>query len=339
MTSLNYLLGVKILGRDLQAGINRVEGMGVLLFSDDELYAIHCATLDVLQHNGLKVESEEAREIYSSGGALVDSKTHMVKIPPYMVEEAIRSAPSSILLAGRNPKNDYVAEGKRVGFLNFGEGIRIIDPVTREYRPTNKQDVGNAARVCDALDQIVVHNRAVGADETPAVVQSLHNAEAIFANTSKHCFIGAGSARNFRKIVEMAAAIVGGWDKLRERPIYSTIVCPTSPLQLTSDCTEIMIEAARAGVAVNILSMAMAGATSTVTLAGTLITHNAEVLGGIVLHQLAAKGAPVIYGSSTAIMDIKYTTAPVGSPELGLISAGVAKLAQYYLLPSFVAGG
>lgn len=327
------------MGRNLQAGFSRIDGMGLNMFTEDELFALHCATLDVLKNTGVKVDSQEARDIFHGGGAIVDDKTKMVKIPPYLVEDAVRTAPSTILLAGRNPKNDYVLEGKRVGFLNFGEGIRIIDPYTREYRPTNKKDVANAALVCDAMDQIVVHNRAVGADETPAPVQSLHNAEAIFPNISKHCFIGAGTARNFKKIVEMAAAIVGGKDKLRDRPIYSTIVCPTSPLKLTPDCTDIIIEAARAGVTVNILSMAMAGGSSTVTLAGTLITHNAEVLSGIVLHQLVSKGAPVIYGSSTTMMDLKYTTAPVGSPELGMINAGVAKLAQYYMLPSFVAGG
>jgi trimethylamine--corrinoid protein Co-methyltransferase len=97
--------------------------------------------------------------------------------------------------------------------------------------------------------------------------------------------------------------------------------------------------AARAGIAVNVLSMAMAGGSSPITMAGTLISHNAEVLSGVVLNQLTSKGAPVLYGSSSTIMDLKYATAPVGSPELGMINAGVAKLAQYYLLPSFVAGG
>lgn len=327
------------MGRNLMAGVKQTSGIGLNIFTDDELFAIHCATLEVLQYTGVKVESKEAQDIFDGGGAYVDRKTKMVTIPGYLIEDAIRTAPSTVLLAGRNPKNDYILEGKRTGFLNFGEGIRIIDPYTREYRSTTKADVANTAKICDAMDQIVVHNRAVGADEKPGPVQSLHNAEAIFPNISKHVFVGAGTVQNFKKIVEMAAAIVGGKDKLRERPIYSTIVCPTSPLQLTPDCTDIIIEAARLGVTVNILSMAMAGGTSPVTLGGTLVTHNAEVLAGIVLHQLTRKGSPVIYGSSTTIMDLKYTTAPVGAPELGMINAGVARMAQYYLLPSFVAGG
>ena len=99
------------------------------------------------------------------------------------------------------------------------------------------------------------------------------------------------------------------------------------------------MEFARAGVPINILSMALAGGTSPITLDGTLVVHNAEVLSGIVLAQLVNKGAPVIYGSSTSILDMKCATAPVGSPELGMINAGVANLAQFYNLPSYTAGG
>ena len=136
----------------------------------------------------------------------------------------------------------------------------------------------------------------------------------------------------------MAAAIVGGAEQLRKRPIVSTMVCPTSPLQLHKGTAEIIMESALAGVPVNILSMVMAGATAPVTLAGTLVVHNAEVLGGIVLHQLTNRGAPVIYGSSSTVFDMSCVTAPVGAPELGMISAAAAELANYYLLPSFVGG-
>ena len=97
--------------------------------------------------------------------------------------------------------------------------------------------------------------------------------------------------------------------------------------------------AARSGMAVNILSMAMAGGSSPVTLAGTLVNHNAEVLSGIVLSQLTRKGAKVIYGSSTTAMDLRLASASVGSPECAMISGAVARLARYYALPSFVAGG
>jgi len=102
--------------------------------------------------------------------------------------------------------------------------------------------------------------------------------------------------------------------------------------------SEIVIEAARGGVPCEVLSMAMAGGSAPVTLAGTLVTHNAEVLAGITLNQLTEPGSKVIYGSSTTAMDLRLAAASVGTPEMALISAGVAQLAKQYRLPSYVSG-
>lgn len=325
--------------RNLHAGKRQSGGLGLKIFTDDEIYEIHLATLEVLQTTGLFIEDEEALEILDGGGAIVDPKKKVVKFPPYLVEDAIRSAPSKILLAGRNPKNDFVMENNRVGFTNFGEGVFIVDPYNGKLRETTKADVANSAKIVDYLSELDVYERAVGASDVPMETVQLHNAEAWLANTSKHGFMGSGNGYLTKNLVEMAAAIVGGKDKLRERPIISFITCPVSPLQLISDCCEIIIESARSGMAVNILSMAMAGGSSPVTLAGTLVNHNAEVLGGIVLNQLTCKGAPVIYGSSTTAMDLRLASAAVGSPECALINAAVAQLSIYYLLPSWVAGG
>ena len=151
--------------------------------------------------------------------------------------------------------------------------------------------------------------------------------------------MGAFTGYQLDRLVEMATIIAGGKDKLRQRPIFTTITCPVSPLQLVQDTCEIIIGAAKHGIGVNILSMAMAGGSSPVTLAGTLVTHNAEVLGGITLNQLVQKGAPVIYGSSTTAMDLRLGAASVGTPECAVISGAVARLARYYALPSYVAGG
>jgi trimethylamine---corrinoid protein Co-methyltransferase len=325
--------------RNLQAGTSSYNGLGINILTDDDLDTLHLATLDVLRNTGIKVESREALELFADGGADVNFDDHLVKMPAYMVEDAVRYAPPTLRLAGRDPKKDFVVEGARVGFVNFGEGVAIIDPVTREYRKTNKQDVADAARLSDYLDELDINYRAVTSLDYDGKVQSLHNAEAIFHNTGKHFFIGADGIDNCRKIIQMAAEVVGGYAELKQRPIITFNVCPTSPLRLIPDCTDVIIEGARAGIPSNIISMALAGATTPVTLAGTLVSHNAEVLSAVVLSQLAAKGAPVLYGSSTTMMDLRFSTTPVGAPELGMISASVAKLARYYMLPSFVAGG
>jgi trimethylamine--corrinoid protein Co-methyltransferase len=325
--------------KGVQAAFNVTAGFGLNMFSCDELYNIHLATLDVLYRCGVKVHSSEAQEIMDGGGCIVDPKTGMVRFPSWVVEEAIRWAPPKVVLWGRDPAKKVVLEGTRVHFTNFGEGIMMLDPFTGEYRKSTKEDVAWTALMADALDEIDVYERAVSARDMHPEVAPLHEAEAYFSNTTKPCFQGPGSGWLAKKQFAMAAAVAGGMDRLRARPVLSTIVCPTSPLQLTPHCCEVIVESARHGVPVNVLSMAMAGGSSPVTLAGTLVTHNAEVLSGIVLAQLTAKGTPVIYGSSTTMMDLRTATAPVGAPETGMINAAVARLAQFYLLPSWVAGG
>lgn len=314
-------------------------GFSINIFTDDELYEIHLATLEVLGKTGLFVEDEEALNIFGDHGAIIDRKRKIAKLPPYLVEDAVRSAPEKFTLYGRNSKNDVVLESNRVCFTNFGEGIYVDDLSTGEHRTTTKQDVADSALLADYLEHIDVYERAVGAVDKPPQTLNIHNADAAFANTSKHCFLGAGDRENLGKIVEIATVIAGGKEELKEHPIFSFNVCPTSPLRLTLEFCQIVIDSARLGIPLNIISMAMSGGSTPVTLAGTLVVHNAEVLGAITLSQLVRKGTPVIYASSTTSMDLRLGTASVGCPELGMLSAAVAKLAQYYQLPNWVAGG
>ncbi len=325
--------------RNFHPGKLRRQGLSLNSLTDDELFDLHLATLEVLEKTGLFIEADEALDIFDGAGADVDRSHKIVKLPPYLVEDAIRSAPSKILLAGRNPDRDKVLEAGRVHFTNFSEGVEVIDPHSGERRVPIKSDLADAARLVDYLDDIDVCEKAVGSSDVPQSVISLHNAEAMLANTTKHCCVGPGSGYLLKKLVAMAGTIVGGIKKLKDRPILSFTTCPVSPLQLIRECCEIIMESARTGSVINILSMAMAGGTSPVTLAGTLVTHNAEVLGGITLNQLVRKGAPVIYGSSTTAMDLKIGAASVGTPECAIISGAVARLARYYALPSYVAGG
>lgn len=325
--------------RNLHASRKGSRGFGLNMFTDDELYEIHLATLEVLHKTGVFVENEEARQIFHGGGAIIDKATRVVKLPPYLVEDCIRLAPPKFIMAGRRPEDDYVLEANRVGFTPFGEGILVVDLDNGELREPTKKDLAVAAKLSDYLSEVDVCNRALGAHDVPADVAPVHNAEALFNNTTKHVMIGPFSGYRARQIVKMAAAIVGGPDKLRERPIVSFHTCPVSPLKLVDDACEIIMESARAGVMVNVISMAMAGASSSIHLAGTLVEHNAELLASLTLSQLTCKGSPIMYGSSTTAMDLRFATASVGCPECAMINAGVAYLARYHGIPSFVAGG
>ncbi|MBW2660334.1 MAG: trimethylamine methyltransferase family protein, partial [Deltaproteobacteria bacterium] len=324
--------------RNFHAGRRLSSGLSLNILTDDELEEIHHGTLEVLNETGVFVEDENAMNCFEQGGAVVDRDTKIVKIPPYMVEDAIRSAPSKVVLYGRDPKHDIVLESTRVYFTNFSEGVMVNDPFTGENRSPMKQDLIDSAKVIDYLPEIDFCEKALGAHDVSQETVPLHNAEAYLTNTTKHCAFGPGNGKFLNKIIKMGEAIAGGVKEFKQRPLVSFTTCPVSPLKLIADCCEIIMEAARNNVVCNILSMAMAGGTAPVTLAGTLVNHNAEVLSGITLAQLTRRGTPVIYGSSTTAMDLKLASASVGTPECALISGAVARLARYYLLPSYVAG-
>ncbi len=321
-----------------RAGYQQLFGCGLNLFTDDELTALHVATLDVLENGGILVMTDEAQEIFYSHGCQVDKKTSIVKIPGYLVEEAIKSAPSKILLAGRDPKYDIFLEGTRISNCTFGVAIKVRDLETGQIRETTLRDLVDCAKLCDAADGVDIVLLPVTPRDIPAEVQADYATEACFANCTKHFMHGEVlSTDGVRRFYEMGVAVAGGKDEMRQRPPCYLAIAPVSPLQFSTDFCEVIIESARLGIPCLVISMALSGATAPMTNAGTLIVHNAEVLGGITLSQLTKKGAPVIYGSSTTMMDMKCVTSPVGAPETAMVNAAVAKLAQYYMLPSFVA--
>uniref|UniRef100_UPI003561C518 trimethylamine methyltransferase family protein n=1 Tax=Desulfosarcina sp. TaxID=2027861 RepID=UPI003561C518 len=140
--------------RNLHPGKQRNGGLTLNILTEDELDDIHHGTLDLLETTGIYVEGETALDRFESAGADVDRYSRIVRIPPRLIEDAIRSAPSRVILAGRAPKHDLVLEGNRVHFTNFSEGVKINDPRTGENRTPVKQDLVDTARVIDYLDEV-----------------------------------------------------------------------------------------------------------------------------------------------------------------------------------------
>ena len=312
---------------------------GLKTFSRDALDKIHVSTLDVLRSTGIRVDSDEALGILEKGGCRVNKKTAVVKFPDRLVMEALSMCPSHILLAGRNIESDFQMGGRKVGFTTFGTGVQTVDLETGKIRDSTKEDVARIACLTDALRHMDILSSPVAARDKPQSSYDLHMFEAALLNCTKHYDCDAEDGDRARKMIEMATLVAGGKKELKQRPLLSLCACPTSPLQLIETCADVIVEAAKHWVPINVLSMVMAGATSPISLSGALVTHNAEVLSGIVLAQMTNSGTPVIYGSSSTTFEMRHGTAVVGVPEMAMISAAAADLANYYGLPSYVAGG
>jgi len=327
------------MNRGPAAGTVMSTGWGLKTLSPDALEKIHAATLDVLQSTGVRVDSQEALKILAKEGCWVNTKTNVVRFPEHIVKQALDTCPSQILLAGRNADRDFMMGGREVGFTTFGTGVQVEDLETGEIRDSTKADVAQIARLTDALEHMDVLSSPVEARDKPGSSHDLHMFEAVLMNCTKHYACEAENGERMETMIEMAKVVTGGTEQLKRRPIFSMSACPTSPLQLIEEAADVIVVSARNWIPINVLSMVMAGATSPISVSGALVTHNAEVLSGIVLAQATNPGAPIIYGSSSTTFDMRYGTAVVGVPEMAMMSAAAADLANFYGLPSYVAGG
>jgi trimethylamine--corrinoid protein Co-methyltransferase len=308
------------------------------LLSEQDLKSVHAATLSLMKNYGVRVFGAEAKEIYRKAGCSIDEETGLIRFPEEIVNDAIEKTPARYTMCGRNSKDDFILGSDHVFYTNFGTGIELVDPETGDRKPSNSVDLGNVARFVDAIPEINAFTTAIASQEASPHVKDLYEARAVFCNTTKHAILDAENGKNANLVIDMAAAIAGGRDKLRERPFLTLCICPNSPLEIHEGASEVVIETAKAGLPISILSMGLVGGTTPATLAGTLVVTNAEILAGVVLAQQVNPGNPVMYGSSTTIMDMQYVSSPVGAPEHGMFGAAVAQLGKYYKIPTKVGG-
>jgi trimethylamine---corrinoid protein Co-methyltransferase len=308
------------------------------ILSNSDVQAIHFATIKLMSDYGVRVFGEDAAAIYRKAGCDVDEQTGMIRFPEKIVTDAIMNTPEQYVMCGRDPKNDFLLGSDQVFYTNFGTGIEVVDLETGERKASDSTDLGNVARFVDAIPEINAFTTAVASQEAPPYVKDLYEAKAVFCNTTKHAILDAENGKNANLVIDMAAAIAGGRDKLRERPFLTLCICPNSPLEIHEGASQVVIETAKAGLPISVLSMGLVGGTTPATLAGTLVVTNAEILAGVVLAQLVNPGNPVMYGSSTTIMDMQYATSPVGAPEHGMFGGAVAQIGKYYKIPTKVGG-
>jgi trimethylamine--corrinoid protein Co-methyltransferase len=312
----------------------------MVFLTNDDLKKIHDATLDVLEETGVRVNQEDALKLLKDAGATVDVKESIVKIPRGLIEEVVKKAKRSVMLCGRNPKNDVKFGEGKVYVMTSSTGLRVLDMDTGEIRMSTKKDVADSARLADALDNIHIYSIMVDALDCPDEIMTLEEIDAMFNNTEKHIDTGAQSADITKDAIRMAAAVAGGFEELRKRPIIDFMQNPVSPLIHDRGDTEAILECAKHEVPLMILNMAQAGGTSPVTVAGTLLINNAEVLSGMLIAMLSNPNVPLIYGTSSIVLNMSITPQPVlGLIESGLISSATAQLAKYYGFPCVIGAG
>jgi len=309
------------------------------IISEKQVKAIHHAAMEILTSYGVQVQDEEALQILRDAGAVV-GKYDRVKIPEYLLQDALTSAPSRVVLS--NQKGEpclFLEEGKTY----FGPGsdtIYTIDPETGARRRVQVKDVGYFARVCDALPNISFVMSMGNPEDVPRNMVYMYEFAQMIKNSNLPIIFCSQDHRDTEKIWEMAVAVFkGDKEKLEQNPFFLNYIEPVSPLKFPKTSTQKLIISARRNIPVACPSGANTGTAAPITMAGAVAMGIAESLFGLVLQQLVRKGAPFVFGPNVSVMDQKTTVVSYGCPEWSLTQGAVAEMGRFYGLPTWGYGG
>ena len=308
------------------------------ILTKDQIKELHFATLKVLETTGVRVMDRDAVEMLRKAGCRVKGDD-VVQIPQWLVEESIRSAPSLVSIYDRNGKEAMHLTGRK-SYFGLGTDLHnTYDLESGEMRPSQLQDVINAARISDALDDIDYIGSMALPHDVPTNMSYVEQFRAQVENSTKPIFFTSAGYEDLSIIIEMAAAVVGGEDKLREKPFLIQYAEPLSPLTHSPGSLKKLFLCADKRIPICYTPGILTGGTAPVTVAGALVTGNAEALSGIVLHQLRAKGAPIISGPGLCRMDMLTGTCLYECHEYRFGISAIADLYQHYKIPIWGTAG
>ena len=308
------------------------------VLTDDDRSLIHEKTLHVLQTTGVKIKSKRILKMMAGCGCEVDGGTETIKFPPELVEKALKTAPTKFILGGLDPAKELLMGGGCSYLSTDGQGCYVKDLEKGVRRGSTMRDFADSVVLCDKLDYIDLYWPIISALDAPTEVRTLRELATAYRYTGKHVQTDVFTPEEVPFFIDLLEVILGDRKKIKEKNIFSVVCCPVSPLGYDSEMMEAGLELTEFHVPINILPMPIAGATAPVSLLGSVLLNNIEVLAALTIFQSYQPGTPLIYGSSSGILDMRTGLFAVGSPEEGLQNAACAEMACYYGLPSFASG-
>lgn len=293
---------------------------------------MHRSSLALLSTTGMRVLHAGARRRLAAAGCQVDDL--IVRFDPDMIEETLRTAPSTFTLQARDPAKSLVIGGDHVVFTSVG-GPAFASDLQRGRRPGTHDEQAEFLKVVQQLD--IVHQEGGGpfeAMDLPPETRHLDLYLSLIRLLDKNWQGVALGRERARDCIEMAAIALGtDREGLAANPALLTIINTNTPLTLDIPMAEGLIELAEAGQAICVTPFTLAGAMAPATLAGALVLQNAEVLATATLVQLVRPGAPVVYGSFTSNVDMRSGSPAFGTPEYTKAAQASGQLARRYGLP------
>jgi len=303
------------------------------IFSEDQVAAIHDAALVMLETQGMKVLSEDARVRYRNAGASVDDSTQIVRLDRGLVDASLATTPRNVTLHALDPERHQPLTPGRVVFAPTSGPPNIMD-TARGRRAGTFEDFCNLIKLCQSFEVIHVLGGATEPQDLAVNIRHLHVTRAQLMLCDKIPFIfsrGHGQVADNFELIRLAHGISA--EEFRSRPYVYTIINTNSPLQLDIPMADGIIDFAAAGQVLIVTPFTLAGAMAPVTIAGALTLAHAEFLAGLTLAQIVKPGAPLVYGSFTSNVDMKSGSPAFGTPEYVKAAFGAGQLARFLGLP------
>lgn len=323
--------------RPVRAGM---EGGQYRPLTDAQVQRIHEAALDALEQIGLSQAPPSGIKILTDAGAILGDDGR-IRFPRALVEDMLAKAARNITLHGRDPKHDLHLSGNRVHFGTAGAAVHVVDLETNTYRESTAQDLFDAARLTQSLDNVHFFQRAmVARDITDNLELDLNTIYASCAGTTKHIGTSFSEPDNVSHGIEMLHRIAGGEEAWRARPFVSNSNCfVVPPMKFAEESCVAMENCIRAGMPVLLLSAGQAGATAPAPIALAIVQAVAECLAGVVYVNAMAPGHPAVFGTWPFVSDLRTGAMSGGSAEQALLTAGCAQMHKFYNLPGGAAAG
>ncbi|MCB2093317.1 MAG: trimethylamine methyltransferase family protein [Rhodobacteraceae bacterium] len=308
--------------------------------SDADVARIHAAALEALEVIGLSQAPESGVRLLTEAGAIL-GEDGRIRFPRALVEDMLAVAARDITLHARDPRHDLHLCGTRVHYGTAGAAVHIVDPVTLEYRDSTAQDLYDAARLVENLDNIHFYQRTmVCRDVLDNLEMDLNTLYGSLSGTRKHVGTSFSDPSHVKDCFDMLYMVAGGEEKWLERPFVSNSNCfVVPPMKFAEESCITMEECIRRGMPMLLLSAGQAGATAPAPIALTIVQAVAECLAGVVYVNAIKKGAPAIFGTWPFVSDLRTGAMSGGSAEQALLTAGCAQMHRFYDLPGGAASG
>lgn len=298
------------------------------------VHSIYQEALKVLSEIGIFVENEEAFKMLADAGMKTDPSSKRVMMSEELVKASLGSAPHEIRLYDVKGNLKATLGDNNVHFDPGSAALNILDSETGVIRKPVTADFVKFSRIVEQMEHINAQSTALICADVPEEIQDRYRLYVALHFCSKPIVTGTFKDDGFACMKNMLTALRGSAEALRDKPLAIFDACPSPPLKWSHLTCQSVIDAARSGIPSEFISMPLSGATGPVTLAGTLVQHTAETLSGVVISQLAAKGAPVVYGGSPSIFDMRKGTTPMGAIETMMIDSSYAQIGKFLGLPT-----